>query len=66
MIPPRASAFDERSDRPATDARGSPGDGRLNASVSAAPPPTNRLPIKVRVFVDFMIDRMRDSPWSRA
>ncbi|MCY0989030.1 LysR family transcriptional regulator [Nannocystis sp. ILAH1] len=29
-------------------------------------PPTNRLPIKVRLFVDFMIDRMRDPPWSRA
>jgi DNA-binding transcriptional LysR family regulator len=27
-------------------------------------PPTARVPIKIRVFVDFMVDRMRDPQWA--
>lgn len=31
--------------------------------VYAVYPPTTRVPTKVRVFVDFMVDRLRDPPW---
>lgn len=32
--------------------------------VFAVYPPTQRVPIKVRVFVDFMLERMREPPWA--
>jgi DNA-binding transcriptional LysR family regulator len=33
--------------------------------VYAVYPPTARVPIKIRLFVDFMVDRMREPPWLR-
>lgn len=32
--------------------------------VHAVYPPTARVPHKVRVFIDFMLDRLRDPPWA--
>lgn len=34
--------------------------------VFAVYPPTPRVPLKVRVFVDFMLERLRDPPWAGA
>lgn len=37
----------------------------LPTGVYAVYPPTARLPIKTRLFVDFMVDRLRTPPWAR-
>lgn len=34
--------------------------------VYAVYPPTQRVPIKVRMFVDFMVERLRVAPWAEA
>lgn len=34
--------------------------------VFAVYPPTQRVPLKVRVFVDFMVERLREPPWADA
>lgn len=38
----------------------------MPVGVYAVYPPTQRVPIKVRVFVDFMVERLREPPWADA